>query len=300
MVDLRTAASVSVADMFPALNIRYEGGDASRHELDLNQLGESLQGFARIIGVTAHYLQTGKINRHFDALSVKVVAAPVTDHRCHEVLVFIKSFFLTKEFFAGLGSGLLPAIVAYVVSRRDNEEMKHLSAALQKQMDLAAQGNERLTNSLIGVIDKLADQMRPAVKKALAPVGKSCESVDLYADGRKFHHVDPQLKADITSAAPIFSDHSRLYSGVISELDRKTGAARITLDSEEERITCQILDPAHAQRGNAYAEALSSGDRITVLAKAEFDMNGAITKLYILDTAQDVPTQSSGSDIDID
>jgi hypothetical protein len=274
---------------FPLVNIRYEGRDAARHEIELNQLGESLQGFARIIAVTANYLQTGRVNRHFDALSVKVMAIPVTDHRCHEVVVFIKSFFMTKEFFAGLGSGLLPAIVAYVVSRRDNEEMKHLSAALQKQMDLAAQSNERLTQSLISVIDKLADQMRPAIKKALAPVGRSCESVDLYADGRKFHHIDPELKEAITSESPVFSDHSRLFSGVISELDTKTGAAKITLDLDTERLPCQILDPAHAQPGNAYAEALASGSRITVLAKAELDSDGAIAKLFILDTAVELP-----------
>lgn len=281
-------------DLFPLFNIRYEGRDADQHEIDLNQLGESLQGFARIIAVSANYVQTGKINRHFDALSVKVVAVPVTDHRCHEVMVVIKSFFWTKEFFAGLGSGLLPAIVAYVVSRRDNEEMKHLSAALQKQMDLAAQSNERLTNSLIGVIDKLADQMRPAIKKALAPVGRSCESVDLYADGERFHHVDPALKAAITSEAQVLSDHSKIYSGVISELDMKTGAAKITLDSDSERLSCQILDPAHALPGNAYVEALASGERITVLAKAELDVDGGILKLFVLDTALEPmpPSQS--------
>lgn len=278
------------SDAFPLFNIRYEGRDAEKHEIDLNQLGESLQGFARILGVTANYLQTGKLNRHFDALDVKVMAVPVQEHRCHEVVVFIKSFFVTKEFFAGLASGLLPALVAYVISRRDNEEMKHLSAALQKQMDLAAQTNERLTSSLLGVIDKLADQMRPSIKKALAPVGRSCESVDLYADGVKFHHMDPSLKEAIVKDAPVFSDHSRLFSGVISELDTKTGACKITLDGDAERIPGQILDPAHALPGNAYAEALASGAPIKVLAKAELDNDGAIVRLFILDTAVETAT----------
>lgn len=30
------------------IKIRYEGGDADRHELDMLELGESLQGFARL------------------------------------------------------------------------------------------------------------------------------------------------------------------------------------------------------------------------------------------------------------
>ncbi|HDR9439501.1 TPA: hypothetical protein QDB80_004853, partial [Burkholderia multivorans] len=75
---------------FPALAIRYEGNDAERHELDLNQLGQSLQGFARIFAVSANVLKTGKLNKHFDSLDVRVVSVPVTDHRCYEVLAVIR------------------------------------------------------------------------------------------------------------------------------------------------------------------------------------------------------------------
>ena len=271
--------------VFPLFSIRYEGGDATRHEIELNQLGESLQGFARILGVTANLIQTGKLNRHFDALNVKVMARPVQEHNCHEVLVFIQNFFVTKEFFAGLASGLLPSIVTFVLGRRDNEEMKHLSAALQKQMEITSQTNDRMTDALLGLIDKLADSMRPSVKKALAPVGRSCESVDLYANGNRFHHIDAALKNDISVEAPVFSDHSRQYAGVISELDTRTGSCKITLEGETDRIPGQILDPVYSLPGNAYAEALAAGARITVLAKAELDADGAITKLFVLDTA---------------
>ncbi|MDR5737163.1 hypothetical protein [Caballeronia sp. LZ016] len=64
-------------DEFPALAIRFEGNNAEQHELDLNQPGQSMQGFARIFAVSAHFLKTGKLSKHLDALDVQVLAIPV-------------------------------------------------------------------------------------------------------------------------------------------------------------------------------------------------------------------------------
>ncbi|MGV5401473.1 DUF7946 domain-containing protein [Pseudomonas aeruginosa] len=41
------------------IKIRYEGGDADRHELDMLELGESLQGFARLYSTVANFVETG-------------------------------------------------------------------------------------------------------------------------------------------------------------------------------------------------------------------------------------------------
>lgn len=272
------------AEQFLDLTIRYEGGDADRCEIDLNQLGESLQGFARIIAVSAHFVQTGKINTHFDALSVKVLAKPVDEHHCYEMLTTVKNLILTKEFFAGLGSGLLPAIVQFVLSRKDKQEMKHLSEALKRQMELTADQNNRSTDRLLNLVEKLADALKPAAKKATAPIGRSADHIDLYVGGKRFHQVDGGIKDSISNGAPIFSDHARAYKGVISELDKHTGACKMTIDGYDERISGQILDPAHRTPNNAYSEAMSSDAPIEVLAKAELDADGNIVKLFILDT----------------
>jgi len=73
-----------------SLSIRYEGHDADGHQIDLSQLGASLQGLARILAVSAHFVQTGKYNKQYSALSVQVVAAPVQEHHCYEVLAVVK------------------------------------------------------------------------------------------------------------------------------------------------------------------------------------------------------------------
>lgn len=36
-----------------------------------------MQGFARIFAVSAHFLKTGKLSKHLDALDVQVLAIPV-------------------------------------------------------------------------------------------------------------------------------------------------------------------------------------------------------------------------------
>lgn len=45
------------------IELRYEGRDADAHEIELHQLGESLQGFGRVIAVAAHFSQTGQYNK---------------------------------------------------------------------------------------------------------------------------------------------------------------------------------------------------------------------------------------------
>jgi len=51
---------ITRSDVIDTLSIRYEGNDANEHQIDLNALGESLQGLARILAVSAHFAQTGK------------------------------------------------------------------------------------------------------------------------------------------------------------------------------------------------------------------------------------------------
>ena len=86
-------------------SIRFEGGDANAHQIDLNQLGASLQGFARVLAVSAHFAQTGKYNKQFDALSVKVVADPVQEHHCYEISATIVQQIISSEvLWSGLGS----------------------------------------------------------------------------------------------------------------------------------------------------------------------------------------------------
>lgn len=267
-------------DGFPLLSIRYEGGDAESHVIDLNQLGESIQGFARIFAVTANLLKTGKLSRQITTLDVRVVAVPVAGHNCFEVWAVIQDVASTKELWSGAAGAVLAVVVAYVLSKRDKEEMKYLSEALKQSLS----NNQGNIDKLLAIIEKMSDSLRPAAKKALTPIDRSCSNIDLYADKQKFHGMDKDSKEFFANADTIISEHTEIYTGTISEFDMNTGGCRVTLEGEDSRIAAQVTDPVYSKPNNYYVESMSSARPLKFIAKSELDEEGRIIKLFISDT----------------
>lgn len=272
-------------DLQQQFSIRYEGGDASRHELELSQLGASLQGFARILAVCAHFANTGKYNKQFDVLSVRVYAAPVEEHHCYEVLTHIRDVALSKELWSGFSGVLLTLLVQHVFNRGKEEEMKHLSEALQKSLGQ----NASMTERLLATIEKMADALRPAAKQALQPVGNSCDSIGIYKAGEKKPAlVIDQSTKDAFLGAPVGEIlPTRQFIGVISEMDMESGNCRVALEGDDQsgRIAATITDPLGRVAQNPYVLAMAQIRPISFMAKAEVDAEGGIVKLYISDVA---------------
>jgi len=267
--------------MQESISIRYEGGDAESHTLDLNQLGLSLQGFARILAVCGNFVETGKYNKQFDSLAVKVVAKEPDKHNCYEVIAQLKSLLSSANLWSGAGGAVLAAVVAYVLSRRSGEEMKMLKDALDK----ALANNAQQTEKLIATIDKMADALRPSARLATAPIEKTCGKIDLYSGGRKFVNLDSEDKAFFAQQAVTQFEQTRVYTGVISELDTKTGGCKVSIGDSDQRIQAEITDPIRVIPNNPYALALASQQPLAFKAKAEIDEDGEIAKLYISDLA---------------
>lgn len=271
------------------ITLRYEGGDAEQHEIDLNQLGASLQGFARVLAVCSHLAYTGRYNKQFDALSVKVYAAPAPEHHCYEVLAHIKDIALSKELWSGFGGVLLTLLVQYVFSRRSEEEMKHLSEALKQSMGQ----NAAMVERLLGTVEKMADALQPAARQALTPVGDTCKSIGIYSGAAERPSVvlDEQTKERMKARTVNSIEPARAYLALISEMDMQTGTCRVSLDEEagSARIPAVITDPLGFIPGNAYAVAMAQAQPIRFLAKAELNPNGEIVKLYISDLAPEDP-----------
>ncbi len=109
--------------------------DAERHEIDLNDLAESLRGMSRIIAVTGNLAATGRFVQHKDALSVRVVARPPEAH-CFEIVAWLR-WVAENPLTSATVSGLTVALITYVFSvlpaaRRDEAPQR-----------LARQGNRR-------------------------------------------------------------------------------------------------------------------------------------------------------------
>lgn len=265
--------------------IRYEGADAAEHQIDLHQLGISLQGFARVLAVCAHIANTGTYNKQFNALSVKVYASPVQEHHCYEVMATIKEIAASKEMWSGFGGVVLTLLVQYVFSRRSNEEMKHLSAALQQSLGQQAQ----VTDRLLATVEKMADALRPAARQALAPVGTSVNSIGIYRAGEAVPAVvvDQTTKDYLATAGASKIEATREYVGIISEMDMATGTCRVTLDGDDQatRLAAVITDPVGRTAGNPYAMAMALQQPLAFMAKAEVDAEGDLVRLHIIDIA---------------
>ena len=268
------------------LSIRYEGGDAESHAIDLSQLGQSLQGMARVLAVSAHFAQTGKYNKQYDTLSVKVVARPVEEHHCYEVSAAVMKVITNGDvLWSGIGTALFMAVVGYVFNRRKEEELKHLSAALQQSLGQQGETQARL----LATIEKLADALQPAARQALSPVGQSVSSINIRPAGSAEATVtlDATTKALSTASKDNAITETRIFSGVISELDMINGACKVALDSDpESRVASIITDPIVTRPGNRYAEAMSHLRPVKFTAKAEIDQDGGIVKLYISDISE--------------
>lgn len=268
-----------------SLSIRYEGGDAEAHSIDLHQLGQSLQGMARILAVSAHFVETGKYNKQFDALSVKVVAEPVKDHNCYEVTATILRVATSGVLWSGLGTAALMGVLGYVFNRKKVEEMKHLSDALKQSIGQQGETQERL----LLTIEKLAESLQPSIRQAMTPVGQSVESIHLLRRDATGSRV--VLDRETKELSQVGKDHAitgpHQMSGVISELDMVSGSCKVSLESEPDtRIPAKIVDPVVSLPNNPYAQALSQITTITFTAKAEIDSDGNTVALYISDCAQ--------------
>lgn len=275
--------------------IRYQGRDADSHRIDLMQLGQSLQGMARVIAVSAHFVQTGKISRNFQALDVKVLAAPVREHHCYEVMAVIQETGETLGLWSGLGTAVVIGIVGYVFNRHKDKEMKHLSEALRHSQWLLAHSGEKTHASLLAVIEKLADALQPAARQALTPVGKSVASIHIH-DGENPESSAVVLDASTRAAIdrPESASHitaARVLTGLITEMDMLGKTCKVTLegDDSEQRIPAEITDPVASQPGNPYASAMARMRPIRFIAKMQLAEDGQALRLYISDTVPDEP-----------
>lgn len=273
------------------LEIRYEGRDAASHKIDMTALGESLQGFGRIYAVIGHFASTGQYAKQMQALSVKTYAQE-SEPKCFSVGALL-SFASSSGWFQGLLPAVITAVTAYVLHRcsGNSEEMRHLRELLEQQYGK----DQKMMERMMDTIDRLADGLRPSVRKSVAPVGTTCEKIDLYANGKKHQTIDQAFKDAVLSGEDEDLIGERTYTITISEMDYDRHTCKVRFTGEEQDVPCDedglpsrinaiITDPAMEMEANQYVKAFISRRPIEVKAKATLK-DGDITRLYISDTA---------------
>lgn len=265
--------------------LQYDGLKLGEHSIDLSELGESLQGFSKILSCVSNFIQTGQFNRRYSSLNFTVSTNANIEAGCIEIPVWITAN--VPELFSGFAGSALTAVVAYVLSKRGKQEMEHLSQALKQSL---AQ-NQSLQERLLSTIDKMADGLVAASRQALSPIGKSCETIAVLDQKKNSTgiSVDQDMKDHINKLKEQEITAESEYIGCISELDKLTGACKISIDDDpsDMRIACVITDPLLQVSGNLYVQAFADGKPIRFKAKAQLNSEGDITKLFISDVVTD-------------
>lgn len=262
--------------------IRYDGLDAESHQIDLAALGESLHGMSKVLGVVGHFVVTGKYAKQVQALDVRVVALEEPKANCFRIDTALQ-FVQQHGMLQGSIGALIGAIVAWLVARSSNKstEMKMLKDSLDRAIHEMAQGNQATIQALTQTLERVAEGIRPALRRAVAPVGGSCSSMTIGNAAT----VDIPTADAIRADSPDEVDEARAYVVRITELDLESNSAKLRLSEGEDdaRVAAQIIDPAFAVPGNLYMQAFITQTPLRVTAKATL-RDGAITRLYVSDS----------------
>lgn len=260
--------------------IRYDGKDAAEHKIELAALAESLSGVARILSVTGHFVVTLSYAKQYQAQEIRVLVEEPRAN-CYSVVAVLE-WIKEYQLLSGAASATLGALVAWLfgkaAGRRD--EMKMLKSALDSAIHELAQGNQVTIDRALATVERIATGLSPAIRQAVAPVGKTCSSMTIAGSA-----VIDEATAEVirnTDADEVTPERS--WTIVVTELDVETLSAKLRLVDAEDgsRIKAQITDPAANVRPNVYTESLVTGCALSGKGKATL-RDGEITKLFISD-----------------
>jgi hypothetical protein len=141
-------------------------------------------------------------------------------------------------------------------------------------MDLNAEAMSRT----LGTLERMAESLRPAMRDAVAPVGKTCSSMS-FGKGVIITEDDAEK---IRSPSPDEITEERVWLIVVTELDRESCTGKIRFYDEEsnKRTRARITDPALYLVDNPYIRSFASRAPIEVKGKAEI-RDGEIQTLFI-------------------
>jgi hypothetical protein len=253
--------------------LRYDGLDAENHELSLDALGESLKGAARVLGVVGNFAVTGRYVSQASAMDVRVVAREPRAN-CF-TLEAVLQFAQQQGLLQGAVAPLVAAVIGWVIAKASNskEEMKHLAASLDKAIEALAQNNADQKSQILGIIDKIAEVLKPAARQLVAPVGRSCRQLTVGDAAVIDEATADAIRGDESDEV----DQERAYSVLLTELDLENRTAKVrTDDLPEKRIRASITDPDMAP----YAAAFAAGEQMQITAKAVL-RDGEIRALYV-------------------
>lgn len=266
------------------LTLRFDGLDASSHQIDLYSLGESLQGFARILSTVGHFSATQEYSKNFSVHAVKTYAQEVRAN-CFSIDMVI-DWVQQNQIFSGSAGAVLAVILPWIFSRHKNKaaEMKLLKDALDKAIEQLGNRDQEVINRLASTIEKMAEELRPAARQAVYPIGQSCKTISIFEKGNStpIDVINEQDKAEISKLQDGEVTGIQEFNIVISELDKQKATCKVSVNGATKRISASISDPLINTPDNVYYKAFVSNEPLKVTGKAVVK-DGELSKLVIMD-----------------
>jgi hypothetical protein len=268
--------------LFEQVQVRYDGLDAEKHEIDLYEFGKSAQGIAKIIATVADFSLTGNFQPNKKDLCCKV-SVKETKANCFSFMAIIEHIDKspTLTLFAGTVSAtIFTGSLAYVWACITNKkaEMKALENTLSKAIEELGRKDE--TTKLLATLEKMALALIPAAKQAVSPIGNTCDTLKFGENGSYYATIDKEDKAEIHGEKFTVTNETQ-YRVLIDEFDMRKKTCKVALrDDLQTRYSAKITDPQAELANNKYALAMAKKAIVTIKAKTKEYEN--ITKEFVI------------------
>lgn len=273
--------------------IKYDGGDADSHSIDMKLFGESLQGIEKLISdllIVGSYKRLPK-KRERAPLVVKAgeptqgtVTVPVG---LSEAAIYLQlGWQIFGENTSEIIGNWLKGVVAFNLGKSSEAEQ-----AMQHVADIAARTTSVLekaqdqrhieTMEMLALIRQILPKTSNPLTQAVAPVGRSVERLWL-----RFRNV-PQIEVSASDAESIRARAELEWQPIAPWALRTDGFVfhnrKLDIEHPDRAgyFRADVEDPAAELEGNAYAQAAQRKALIGVQARAAYRA-GELERLVIL------------------
>ena len=269
------------------IRIKFDGGDADQHTVDMRLLGQSLQGFDRIISDGIILLSEGRFPKKRERAFLRVKAYAPREGS-HEISALIQE----APGYLTLGWQLLSAsegkiiwhwlsLVIKYYGGRKSDAKEHLAAMLEinkQHLDARAVSDDAWR----GMVMTLVDRLGSAAVQAAAPVGPSVRDAGVKVGASEETVIDEAMADAIRAKGEIDVSDLQVMTLVTDGFSHHGRTLRVEHPLEPGRyFTASVKDPLFDLIPNQYTEAASKGASIIVQAKAAYRA-GQLERLYIM------------------
>lgn len=283
----------------PIIRVRYEGGDADQHAIDMRLLGESLIGIDRIVSDGLIAIIQKRVPKRGERAPVLLKAKePV------EGSVDLQGFFqeaagllaLGMPLIANYGSDLIwdwfKGVIYYYTGRRDLAEKCMDSIIELNQQHLASRDaseqrhHEERQQWMAALLQTIA-RLGPAASQAVAPIGTSARKLGFVAGTKPAIEIDEEIADALREHGEIEIGELQLFMLRVDGFTFHTRKLSVGHPERAGYLLADVQDPIFDEASNPYAVSAERKALIRVQAKPGY-RSGRLEKLFIMDFAGEV------------